>query len=232
MAALHAADAGVLQLDRDVDVTPADYVSARQHSPIRDRHPSGTRTSIRELLRLAVSESDGSASDVLLRLAGGPPRVMSCLRGIGVHDLIVATTEQAMGRDDAAQFRNWATPAGGLSLLRAVYQGPALSDSSRSLLTALLTNTTSAPGRIRGLLPTNTVVAHKTGSSGIRNGVAATNDIGIVTLPDGRQLAIAVLLTNATTSDATLALTSQIASSTCPVRPALSRSHSQSPPPA
>ena len=61
-----------------------------------------------------------------------------------------------------------------------------------------MTATPSAPKRIRGLLPAGTVVAHKTGTSGYDNGTAeATNDVGLITLPDGRRLALAVLVTDA-----------------------------------
>jgi beta-lactamase class A len=66
-----------------------------------------------------------------------------------------------------------------------------------------LIETTTGPRRIRGDLPPGTVVAHKTGSSGTERGVAAaTNDLGIVTLPDGRHLAIAVFLTDSRADDA------------------------------
>ncbi|MGA7915229.1 MAG: hypothetical protein WCA00_08350, partial [Candidatus Acidiferrales bacterium] len=45
---------------------------------------------------------------------------------------------------------------------------------------------------------------HKTGSSGTRNGVAfATNDIGLITLPDGRRLAIAIFVTDSKADEAT-----------------------------
>ena len=203
MAVLHRVDAGQLGLDSVVDVRPSDFVSAGQYSPVRDAHPDGTRLTIRELLRYTVSESDGSTSDVALRLAGGPPRVMRYLRDIGVRDLVVATTEQAMGRDQRVQFRNWATPSGCLSLLRAVAGRRALSDSSHAVLMRYLTTGTRGSRRLGGLLPAGTAVAHKPGTSGTVGGVtAATNDIGIVTLPNGRHLAIAVLLTNARGSDA------------------------------
>ena len=44
-------------------------------------------------------------------------------------------------------------------------------------------------------MPSGAVVAHKTGTDATREGkTAATNDIGIVTLPDGRHLAIAVFV--------------------------------------
>jgi beta-lactamase class A len=53
-------------------------------------------------------------------------------------------------------------------------------------------------------LPAGTVVAHKTGSSGTHDGVtAATNDIGLITLPDGRKLAVAVFVTDARADSAT-----------------------------
>ncbi|HEX9104380.1 MAG TPA: serine hydrolase, partial [Polyangia bacterium] len=39
--------------------------------------------------------------------------------------------------------------------------------------------------------------AHKTGSSGSAGGLTrATNDIGVITLPDGRHLAVAVLVSD------------------------------------
>ena len=203
MAVLHRVDAGELGLDSVVEVRPGDFVSAGQHSPVRDAHPEGTELTIRELLRFTVAESDGSTSDVALRLAGGPSRVMRYLRGLGVRDLVVATTEQEIGRDSRVQFRDWTTPSGSLSLLRALARGHALSDSSHAVLMRYLTTGTRGTSRIAGLLPRGTPVAHKPGSSGTAAGVtAATNDIGIVTLPNGQHMAIAVLLANARGGDA------------------------------
>ena len=48
------------------------------------------------------------------------------------------------------------------------------------------------------------MVAHKSGTSDVDHGVAAaTNDIGLITLPDGRQLAIAVFVTDSTADQVT-----------------------------
>jgi beta-lactamase class A len=42
-------------------------------------------------------------------------------------------------------------------------------------------------------------VAHKSGTSDVDDGVAhATNDIGLIPLPDGRRIAIAVFVTDST----------------------------------
>jgi beta-lactamase class A len=67
-------------------------------------------------------------------------------------------------------------------------------------MTASVTGST----RLRAGLPTSTVLAHKTGSSGEQDGrAAATNDIGLITLPDGRHLAIAIFVTDARANEPT-----------------------------
>lgn len=90
-----------------------------------------------------------------------------------------------------------ATPDAAITLLRALHEGQGLSESSQALLLRLMTETPTGPRRIKGLLPEGTVVAHKTGTSRTVNGVtAATNDVGIVTLPNGQHLAIAVFVSD------------------------------------
>lgn len=210
MAVLDRVDHGKLRLDQQVDVPASMFVTPGQYSPIRDRWPNGTRLSLRELLRYNVAESDGTACDVLLGLIGGPAIAGQYLRQIDVQDMTIATTELEMGHDSRAQYRNWSTPAGSLTLLRRLYEHRTLSDSSRALLMRFLTETTRGTKRLLGDLPAGTVVAHKPGTSGTARGVtAATNDIGIVTLPDGRHLAVAAFLTESrgddTARDATIA---------------------------
>lgn len=203
MAVLRAVDNHKLDLAAKVDVRSSDFISAAQHSPIRDANPGGTQVSLRELLRLAVSASDGTASDVLLRLLGGAPHVMAYLKEIDVHEMEVITTEKTMGIREQAQFENWITPRGALEFLRAVNGHRALSDSSRAILLAMMTGSTRGLVRLPGQLPAGTPVAHKPGTSGTTDGVtAATNDIGIITLPRGCHLAMAVLLTNSRLDDA------------------------------
>ncbi len=146
-----------------------------------------------------VSESDSTACDTLLRLIGGPQRVMEYLSGIGVNHIVVANTENEIqfGQDPALQYRNYATPDAAVNLLRAFHKGQGLSDSSQASLRQWMTETSTGPNRIKGLLPEGTVVAHKTGTSATVDGVtAATNDVGLVTLPNGQHLAIAVFVSD------------------------------------
>ena len=101
-------------------------------------------------------------------------------------------------------------------LLRALQEGKGLSASSRRRLLGLMTAGKTGTGRIKGLLPTGTVVAHKMGSSGTVNGLTrATNDVGLVLLPDGRHLAVVVFVSatkaNEATWDAVIAKTARTA---------------------
>lgn len=197
MAVLHQIDEGKLTLNQTVHVEPKEYVSERQHSPIRDKYPTGTDVSVGELLRYSVSESDGSASDVLMRLAGGPSKIMTYLKTLGIRNIIVANTEKEIGSDQTIQYRNWAKPNEAVALLALLQKGRGLSVSSRSYLLRLMTDTETGLNRLKGQLPAGTVVAHKTGTSSTVDGVtAATNDIGLITLPNNRHLAIAVFVSD------------------------------------
>lgn len=113
-------------------------------------------------------------------------------------------TEKELGRDPAAVYRNRATPAGALAVLRAVDSGAGLSAASHALLLRLLTETPTGPNRLKGLLPEGVLVAHKTGSSRTVDGLAtATNDIGLLTLLDGRRVAVAVFVSDSRADIAT-----------------------------
>jgi len=200
MAVLAQVDRGKLKLDHKIRVEASDVL---QGSRILDEKSQGMEFSLAELLKYMVSESDNTASDVLLRQVGEPRIVTEYLRGLGVNNIVVANTEKELGQDTAVQYRNYATPDATVVLLRAFHEGKGLSKSSQALLLQLMTETTTGPKRIKGLLPDGTVVAHKTGTSSTVNGVtAATNDVGLVTLPNGRHLAIAVFVSDSGANDA------------------------------
>jgi beta-lactamase class A len=199
MAVLDQVDRKALTLNQKVSLSAGDMVPG-VHSPMRDRHPrGGIDVSVRDLIRAAVVDSDGTASDILLRLAGGPERVTAYLRGLGIRDMAVATTEREMSRDPVAQYRNYSTPRAGVDVLKALHAGRGLSPVAQALLLEDLAGSTPGPRRIKRRLPPGTHVAHKTGTDATREGrTAATNDIGIVTLPDGRHLSIAVFVKDST----------------------------------
>ncbi len=203
MAVIKQVDAGKIRLDQKVKVTKDDYIGRAAHSPVRDRFPNGTEMTVSELIRFALSESDGTASDVLMKLAGGPEAVQAYLSGLGITDLKIVDTEKSLAENHSVQFRNWATPEAATALLKALHERRGLSESGQALLLKYMIESRPGANRLKGLLPADTIVAHKTGTSGTEKGVtAATNDIGIITLPNGKHLAIAVFVSESPADEA------------------------------
>lgn len=194
----------------------------------RDLHPGsgtlsqlftkpGVMLSVRNLMELMLLISDNSATDILLRLAGGPARVTAKMRSLGLEGIhvnrptagLIADYVGATGlphemewtpdmwqvklesvppagrREAAAKFqtdvRDTATPADMARLLVRVHKQELLKPASAALLVDILRRCQTGDARLKGLLPAGTVVAHKTGSMG----VTITNDVGIITLPEG-----------------------------------------------
>jgi beta-lactamase class A len=74
--------------------------------------------------------------------------------------------------------RDTATPRGMAAILRMIWRGEALGEKNTALLQDMLLRVETGQGRIKGMLPPGTPVAHKTGTIG-----ATTNDVGVITLP-------------------------------------------------
>lgn len=197
MAVLAQVDAGKLKLDQSIRVEKSDLVGPNMYSPIRDRNPNGISLTLQELIRYAVAVSDGTASDVLFRLIGGVAGMRSYLNGLGIEGINLINTENELGLDWATQYQNWSTPRAATKLLRVLQEQETLSTGSRALLLKFMSESVPGAARLKGQLPAGTVVAHKTGTSGTREGInAATNDIGIITLPNGHHLLIAVFVSD------------------------------------
>jgi beta-lactamase class A len=79
------------------------------------------------------------------------------------------------------------------------YQDKILSKKTKEFLWQLMVNTKTGPRRLKGLLSEGSIVAHKTGSSGANNEglVAATNDVGILSLANGKHVVVVVFVTDA-----------------------------------
>ena len=200
---LHQVEQRKLSLDQPVHFRPEDRIP-HAYSPLQDEHPDASvDVPLRELLRLTLSRSDNVAADILLRLAGGPPVIDAYMEAMGVSGFHLQDNEAALHRDVSAQYRNWFEPAGAVQLLRIISDHSPLSPEHTQLLLNWMTPEIRTT-RLEGDLPAGVRVAHKSGTSDVDNGVAhATNDIGLIPLPDGRRIAIAVFVTDATADQAT-----------------------------
>lgn len=224
-------DSGVLSMAQAVQLTRADVVRGAA-VPSIGAHFRGERMAftVRQLLAAAVSQSDNTAVDALLKLV--PPQdVTAFLRAHGIVGMRVDMGEAGIGRvfeqlgpgqqppaDETAEAqerrlqrgyrafladpRDRSTPDAAADFLRQLLRGALLSPSSTHALLALLRGQTQ-PDRMRQGLPPDMQLADKCGTTYTLDGLtAAYNDIGILTWPDGRSVIVAAFLTVSTASKA------------------------------
>jgi beta-lactamase class A len=226
---LERVDKGEIKLSDLVDVSQEMMVAGDNAIALNFVHP-GIKLSVANLIEPMITESDNTATDICLNLAGGPEAVTKMMRSIGITELRVDryTSEilrdfyglpdkayasvllEALAKDptlaakqpdrnlefESEDPRDQSTPKAMLELLLAIDSGKVLSEKSREFLLATMSRTRTGAARLKGLLPKGTPVAHKTGTIG---GVA--NDVGFITLPDGRRFAIVVFTKSSTTPE-------------------------------
>jgi len=108
-----------------------------------------------------------------------------------VSDAAHDSAAQAMLLDP----RDTGTADACVHLLERLWHGDLLSPAMTDTLKAVLGRCETAPHRIPGMLPKGTPVARKTGTGGMWRGVTvAINDVGVIRLPNGEDVAIAVLV--------------------------------------
>jgi beta-lactamase class A len=194
-----------MRLDQAIHITKRD-LPKNTNSPLRDKYPQGdVDVPVSELLSDMVSLSDNNACDILLKQIGGPKTVQDYMLHLGIRGIAIRTSEADMASAWELQYVNWAKPYEITLLLDQFYSGKVLVKTSTDFLYKLMTETSTGPKRLKGLLPAGAIVAHKTGSSGTNAAglTPATNDAGIITLPNGKHLAIAVFVCNSTNDEAT-----------------------------
>ncbi|MEN7268381.1 VEB family extended-spectrum class A beta-lactamase [Pseudomonas aeruginosa] len=197
LAVLSEIDKGNLSFEQKIEITPQDLLP-KTWSPIKEEFPNGTTLTIEQILNYTVSESDNIGCDILLKLIGGTDSVQKFLNANHFTDISIKANEEQMHKDWNTQYQNWATPTAMNKLLIDTYnnKNQLLSKKSYDFIWKIMRETTTTgSNRLKGQLPKNTIVAHRTGTSGINNGItAATNDVGVITLPNGQLIFISVFV--------------------------------------
>ncbi len=202
---LHQIDQGKFKLDQLIHINKKDLPKLF-NSPILDEHPANSiDISIRELLSYMVSFSDNAACDILLNTIGGSKQVENYMHFLKVKNIAVRASEFQMAQAWDVQFTNWCEPTAMTQLLQISFRPNFLSKTNHDYLWKILKETSTGPKQIKGLLQNSTIVAHKTGRSNTNEqGItAATNDVGIITLPTGNHLIVTVFISNSSTDLAT-----------------------------
>lgn len=203
---LDQVDKGKLNLDQPIKISK-EAVTTEMYSPIKDKYPNGVTLPLREVLEYTIAASDNVGCDVLFELLGGPEYVQKYFEDKGYSNLSIKLIEAVQQKEWNRQFENWTTVGSSNQILYDYYTNSKklLSASSHQFLWDTMRGTTTGPDRLKGDLPKGTVVAHKTGYSG-RNRttgiIAALNDVGVVSLPNGEVYYISVFVTDSEEGEA------------------------------
>jgi beta-lactamase class A len=166
----------------------ANYLAQVEHGrrTLDDRIAGRTA---RQLMEAMLIHSDNYATDLLLRDLGGPRTLQSWLTQVGINGLRIDRNIAGLlaSRRDLKDVRDSSTPRAMVTLLKRIDNGSLLQPWSRAYLLGVMGRCVTGKNRIRGMLPAGTLVQNKTGTL---NGYAS--DVGFITLPNGRRLAIAL----------------------------------------
>ena len=176
--------------DRRVRWSSADLV---EYSPVTGEHV-GAGLTVAELCRAAVTVSDNTAGNLLLRQIGGPDGLTRYVRRLGDPFTRLDRWETALNDWTPGEQRDTTTPAAMGRTLEALTVGTALHPQDRDRLTGWMRAATTGAGRIRAGLPPDWAVGDKTGSGGA---YGPANDVAVAAPPGGAPLILAVYTTRA-----------------------------------
>jgi beta-lactamase class A len=162
-------------------------------APVRE----GNYLPATQLIELMITRSSNPATDALLRVVGGPEAVNDWARRAGIREFELTRDIATLVRDDGEfdpastiDRRDSATPEAMVKLVAGLHQGKWLNATHRRVILGAMERCVTGKRRIPAMLPASTLVAHKTGS--LNN---TSSDIGLIHLPDGRAIAVAIYVT-------------------------------------
>ncbi|MGJ5135219.1 MULTISPECIES: class A beta-lactamase [unclassified Bradyrhizobium] len=191
-AVLKRVDAGELHLDTRVPFEAKDLVT---YSPVTKEHV-GRGMTLAELCEAALTQSDNTAGNLLLRQIGGPAGLTRFARSIGDEISRLDRWEIELNEALADDPRDTTSPAAMLQNLRRVLLGEVLSTNMRQRLTDWMIANKTGDTRLRAGVPRDWRVADKTGA-GDRG---TTNDIGILWPPGRKPVLVTAYLTGSQAS--------------------------------
>ncbi|MEK9280229.1 MULTISPECIES: class A beta-lactamase [unclassified Bradyrhizobium] len=187
-AILKGAGGRLDRLERRVRVEQADIV---ENSPVSREHVGGEGMSLLEVCDAAITRSDNTAGNLLLKNIGGTTGLTSFARSLGDKVTRLDRIEPALNEAAPGDPRDTTTPNAMAANFRRLLLGNVLLPEARDQLAKWLIANKTGDSRLRAGLPQGWRVGDKTGAG--EHGT--TNDVAIVWPPEHPPLIIAVYLT-------------------------------------
>jgi len=233
ITALDAVDRGRVRLDDKVTLTRDDLTLF--HQPVAAKIVGGGyTTTLSALMFDAITKSDNTCNDKLMRSVGGPQAVRDMIghKGLGAirfyngerslqskiagltwsqsysvggafykaRDALPASIRKAAFDRYVEDPYDGAAPSAIVNALARLKRGELLSPESTRRLLGIMGNTKTGANRLKGGLQAGWSLSHKTGTGQVYGPYqAGYNDIGVLTAPDGRSYAVAVMIKKTST---------------------------------
>jgi len=209
LTAFHMADERKLSLDTLVAMQPGDV--RHGHSPLAEQYPQGgVSFPLWRLVHDMLAESDSTASDMVLRTIGDPSDVQQTLDYFNIASFSIRKSDADLYAESLAHKTfahggdNSGTPDGMAALLIGAANLKFVSLDSSTEFVLDLAQAHTGDNRLKAGLPPSVRFAHKAGTSATFDGMTdATNDAGLVTMPDGHRMAIVAFLSESSADEDT-----------------------------
>jgi beta-lactamase class A len=186
-AVLTRVDQGREQLDRHIQFEIADVVS---YSPVTKTR-AGAGMTLAELCEAALTQSDNTAGNLLLKSIGGPAGLTAFARTLGDSETRLDRWETELNEANPGDPRDTTTPVAMAADLRSLTIGSALSDRSRDQLVAWLVANKTGDAKLRAGLPKDWRVGDKTGGGD----QGTMNDIAVIWPTSAKPVIVALYMT-------------------------------------
>ena len=224
-----------LNLDDTIVVDKADLMQ-NTWSPMLKFFEGVKAFSYGELLELSLGQSDNNASELLFKFCGKPKAVEKYMRKLGFRDIHVRMTEEQMHKNPAKAIENSSTPTEMVRLFEWFHHHK---DDNQYLtfIWKAMADCSTGQKRIPAAIPADARIVHKTGTgfpipdvpSPTRSlspeGMQDMNDAGIILMPDGSHVIIAVFTTQSSSEAVIANIARQLLDGTLPAG-----THPSSPP--
>lgn len=173
-------------MDRVIHYSESDLVD---YSPVTEKHVE-TGMTVAELCHAAITRSDNTAGNLILRQIGGPSGLTAFFRSLGDRVSRSDRWETDLNDWRPGEKRDTTSPRPWARNLRALTTGDALVPADSERLADWMKATVTGDNRIRAGLPGDWTVGDKTGTGGA---YGTANDIAIAWPPSGAPLVIVIL---------------------------------------
>jgi beta-lactamase class A len=160
------------------------------YSPITERHVKNGMT-VTALCAAAIQYSDNTASNLLMKILGGPEAVTTFARSIGDLQFRLDRWETALNSAIPGDRRDTSTPNAMASSLQRLAFGDALEPQLQLQLRVWLQGNTTGAARIRAGVPADWQVGDKTGTGDY----GTANDIAVLWPPLRAPVVVAIYTT-------------------------------------